>query len=294
LLRHDRYEAIRRDNNFTEEQMLANQVLRINPSFRIIAVGTPPERENPWLVAEVLSIFSFVDTLSVASLQDKMSIVSHISPPASPMETDLLSLLKHVCHNLESLAGGDMTASANSIAPSCRQLLRLWRSSKSNMNRALTQYSIATHSEWKDKIITDVNDKLLRMFMVPFMPTSLRDSFQSSLTSHATVMSGDATLFSPSNVEASMRTIQEDSSLARAGVESSVGGATVQIGGNVLPIVPPQHPELVPDTRFVSIKKHLSYLENIGNDVLANERHILLIGNQGKTRYMMFILLIIN
>lgn len=298
LLRHDRYDAIRRDQGCTEQQMDAQQVLRIHPSFRIIAVGTPPERENPWLVAEVLSIFSFVDTLSVASLQDKINIVSHISAPAGPLEQDLLSLLQRSCHNLETLAGagGEVNSTAvSSIAPSCRQLLRLWRSSKSDMNRALAHYTSAAHGDWKNFLISDVNDKLLRMFMVPFMPTSVRDSLQLSLTSHAAVMSEDVTLFAAATVEASAAAAMKKEAIslsnhpdagggmsASGAMDSTAAGSNnVQIGRNTLKVVKPQHPELVPDTRFVSIKKHLAYLENIGNDVMANERHILLIGNQG-------------
>ena len=299
LLRHDRYDAIRREKGCSEEQMAAHDILRIHPSFRIIAVGTPPERENPWLVAEVLSIFSFVDTLSVASLQDKINIVSHISPPEGPMARDLLSLLQKSCENLEALAGngaGGVSASASSIAPSCRQLLRLWRTSKSDMNRALPQYTLAAHGEWKNEIISDVNDKLSRMFMVPFMPASLRDSFQSSLTEHAAVLAEDAHLFALSTVEASA------SRAAAAAVTEEEANTssnqpirdTVQIGGNTLPVEAPLQPELVPDTRFVSIKKHMAYLENIGNDVLANERHILLIGNQGKEQLYQYYLFCIS
>jgi hypothetical protein len=270
--------------------MRSNQMLRIHPSFRIIAVGNPPERENPWLVAEVLGIFSFVDTLSVASLEDKISIVSHISPPRSALESDLLSLLQNACHNLETLAGGETSSSVNNIAPSCRQLLRLWRSSQSNINRSLTQYTMSAHGPWKDQIISDVNDKLLRMFMVPFMPPSLRDSFQASLTSHAAAMSEDAQLLPPGSAEVCAAALLEEEVALRAVKGAGGGGDTVQIGRNVLSLVPPLHPELVPDTRFVSIQKHMTYLESIADDVIADERHVLLIGNQGKVLHNVIII----
>lgn len=287
LLRHDRYDAIRRDNQFSEQQMAARGALRVHPSFRIVAVGTPPERENPWLTAEVLGIFSFVDTLEVTALQDKISILSHILPPGSPAEADMLSLLQHACRDLEALAGGDSSSPTNTIAPSCRQLLRLWRSSKSNMSRALSKFTVNSHEEWKREIVLDVNDKILRMFMVPFMPTSLRESFQSTLISHAEAMREDGDMLSASRVQASVQAQRPAGEVALHGVADAEGsGEAIQIGETVLNIVPPKHPELVPDTRFVSIAKHMDYLGSIAADVTSGERHLLLIGNQGTARHI--------
>ncbi|KAG8240059.1 hypothetical protein J437_LFUL019626 [Ladona fulva] len=42
LLRHDRYDAIKEENKLTDEEMAKSGVLRIHPSFRIIALADPP------------------------------------------------------------------------------------------------------------------------------------------------------------------------------------------------------------------------------------------------------------
>jgi hypothetical protein len=56
-------------------------VLRIHPSFRIIALGGPPERENLWVTAEALGIFPFIETLPNLTVNEKIDIVAGISPP---------------------------------------------------------------------------------------------------------------------------------------------------------------------------------------------------------------------
>jgi hypothetical protein len=275
LLRHDRYDAVRHDNKFSEQQMMDSGILRIHPSFRIIAVGNPPDRENPWLVAEVLSMFSFVDTLNVHSLEDKISVIFHISPPQSSMEKDLLYMVQNACQQLEVLEGGDMNVSAGNLSPSCRQLLRLWKSSKSDMNRALAQYAVGSHIEFKNDLINNVNDKIMKMVMARFMPAAMRSSFESSLTKHAMCISEEPAIFASTAVEESVSSLKMPS--------DETTGEIVRIGNKTLTTLAPKHPELVPDTRFVSIKKHISYLESIADDVMADERHLLLIGNQGRS-----------
>ena len=279
LIRHDRYDAIQNENSYTNDQMLSANLLRIHPSFRIIALGTPPEKDNPWLTAEVLGIFSHVDTLSVTSLDDKLDIIFHICPPSNDLERDLFSLLRICSSRLQDVASNGESSSISNLSLSCRQLLRLWTLSKSDMNKSLESDCAMDAVGWKQEVVSDVNNKLLRMFMLPFMPTSLRDAFQSKLSEHldATVMK-DVNIFPPSLIEKERSSAREGKTVANhENIE------TVRIGKNVLQSHAPKHPELVPDTRFYSISRHLSYLEDIGNDVLANERHILLIGNQGRS-----------
>lgn len=39
LVRHDRYEEIKKRNNMTDEDMSSSQILKVHPSFRIVAIA---------------------------------------------------------------------------------------------------------------------------------------------------------------------------------------------------------------------------------------------------------------
>jgi hypothetical protein len=69
--------------------------------------------------------------------------------------------------------------------------------------------------------------------------------------------------------------------ISTAIVPPSVSNGQILIGNALLPLNNPTRPELVPNTLFVEIPAHIKYLENIAHDILAGEKHILLIGNQG-------------
>lgn len=60
LLRWDRYDAICAQAGMSDHEMAARQTYRISESFRIIAVGEPPNNQgSQWLTSELVSLFSF-------------------------------------------------------------------------------------------------------------------------------------------------------------------------------------------------------------------------------------------
>ena len=273
LLRSDRYDKIRQSKGYTEEQMASTHLFRVSPSFRVVAVGNLPNRENPWLNAEVLGIFLHIETLDIASLDDKIKIISSISPPTSSIEVDILTVLKHACASLEDLSHrGSLDTDNAVLSPSCRQLLRLWKLSTAMASRLLPNYAL-DHMKFKENVISYVNDRLIAMFMVPFMPSSMKESVQRCLVDHSVEMEGISELFSAAKMK--------DSLPNKIPKNESIPTKSVQFGSIVMSKASPAQPELVPDTRFVSIDKHLSYLESIASDVVSHEKNILLIGNQG-------------
>lgn len=55
------------------------------------------------------------------------------------------------------------------------------------------------------------------------------------------------------------------------------------IGDVAIALTSPLNPELVPKPVFHDIPRHVSILQDILRDLKTGEKHILMIGNQGKT-----------
>ncbi|KAK7080894.1 von Willebrand factor A domain-containing protein 8 [Halocaridina rubra] len=85
LVRHDRYDAIKSVNSFTDQDMEAKGVHRIHPAFRIVALAEPPvvgQAQGQWLTPEALTLFLY-----------------HTMRPLKPQETvNLLTKLVGDCH----------------------------------------------------------------------------------------------------------------------------------------------------------------------------------------------------
>lgn len=291
LLRHDRYDFIQakartRTNDTSNEaigsDLLGNNVLRIHPSFRIVALGVPPDRENLWITAEALSIFPFIETLPNLSVAEKIDIVSGVCPPSSAESQSLLESLRRVTEKLSALdedPGSEVKLSASlaqsSLSPSCRQLLRLWAGSNEHLTSLVTSTSL-TPQALLSECSKDMMMRVRKMFMAPFMPHALREAFDAALT--------EATL---SAERTESESVQNDANFTssktavNSRIEVDCGNGVVRIGSATLSLNKPSRPELVPDTLFVDVPAHVSYLEEIAHDVLAGDRHVLLIGNQG-------------
>lgn len=286
LLRHDRYDHVMRQQQLKSPRSKGNSaisvqedstVLRVHPAFRVVALGTPPDRDNLWLTAEVMGIFPIVESLPNLSVDEKLSIVASLSPPDSIQAKDLLEVVRDVTARLSAMSddpvsvGAKLSASLNqsSLTPSCRQLLRLWLGTQEYLSSACTSVNSGAAA-----VRLDLRQRVRRMFMVQFMPHALRDSFDMTL---------DAALFPPEGTEGVDSLLQQTSGNAanRSGVTVDRQAGCVHIGNATLPLNKPSRPELVPDTLFVDVPAHVRYLEQISHDILAGDRHILLIGNQG-------------
>ena len=52
-----RYEAL--SAKLSPAELEAAKIQRVHPSFRVLALATPPTTQNPWLTAEILGLFAF-------------------------------------------------------------------------------------------------------------------------------------------------------------------------------------------------------------------------------------------
>lgn len=80
LVKHTIYDELLQ-SGMTEKQLEANGLLRIHPSFRIIALADPPvvDKGNNWLTPEMLSLFMFHDLRNLSKAEETQIIRNLVS-----------------------------------------------------------------------------------------------------------------------------------------------------------------------------------------------------------------------
>lgn len=77
LLSSDKYDEMKQKLEATEREMRDNGVLRIHPSFRIIALAEPPKPGSPnqqWLNPEILTLFMY-HHMAPLTAENEMEII---------------------------------------------------------------------------------------------------------------------------------------------------------------------------------------------------------------------------
>ncbi|GBM19809.1 von Willebrand factor A domain-containing protein 8 [Araneus ventricosus] len=123
LLRDDRYDALKQKLNLSDEMMKENKIIRIHPSFRIIALAEPPKTpslKDNWINPELLSIFLF-HSLRPLSLQEEKIVIEKMVGSVSEKMNSVLQFT-HKLRNSEDDALKNVSASL-----STRQLVRMAR-----------------------------------------------------------------------------------------------------------------------------------------------------------------------
>ena len=121
LIRADRYDEIKKQHDKSDEDMRSSGVLRIDPSFRIIALAESPIINNPsgqWLNSELLSLFLFHEMRPLAKSEELHIIRSKYGEPSRA-----LSRILELAHVLRSSNDPTLQSLAGSL--STRQLLRI-------------------------------------------------------------------------------------------------------------------------------------------------------------------------
>lgn len=81
LLRHDRFDDLAKELGKTAKELNELGVLRIHPSFRIIALAEPPNLTTPagqWLNAEMLSLFLF-HSMDPLPIKDEVKVIDSLT-----------------------------------------------------------------------------------------------------------------------------------------------------------------------------------------------------------------------
>lgn len=82
LISDEKYQFIKDNFNLTDSQLMKNGILRIHPSFRIIAIAEPPNNQSTqgnWITPEVLSLFLFHEMRSLTKEEEHQIITTKVS-----------------------------------------------------------------------------------------------------------------------------------------------------------------------------------------------------------------------
>ncbi|KAM3607170.1 uncharacterized protein V6R79_002729 [Siganus canaliculatus] len=245
LLRWDRYQNLKEQLQFSDQELQERLILPIHPSFRVLALAEPPvvgasgnssnNKGQQWLNPELLTMFLY-HTVRPLAKAEEMGLIQGMTPHV-PMEA--AEQLLHLTHSLRQT--NDPTAQSLASSLSTRQLLRICR--------RLSQYP-------KESIAHAVNKACLSRFL----PSLARASLEKSLTNCSI-----QDMPYPADTE-------ETTCLVKDGL--------LTIGNVSAPIYNPSDKIKVPDVVFYDNPQHIMVMEDMLKDFLLGE-HILLVGNQG-------------
>ncbi|XP_061735639.1 von Willebrand factor A domain-containing protein 8 isoform X2 [Nerophis ophidion] len=247
LLRRDRYQALKEELQFTDEQLQERSIFAIHPSFRVLALAEPPvvgagasassnsTGQQQWLGPELLTMFLY-HTVSPLARAEEIALLQGLSPNVPKEAAEQLLDLTHTLRQTN-----DTTAQSLASSLSTRQLLRICR--------RLSRYP-------EENIAHAVNKACLSRFL----PSLARASLQKSLSNCS---------------------IQEtlDAEHARD-FTCVVKDGMLTIGKVSAPVYKPDEKMKVPDVLFYDNPQHMMVMEDMLKDFLLGE-HLLLVGNQG-------------
>lgn len=121
LIRADRYDEIKEKHNKSDAELQESGVLRVHPSFRIIALAESPvlsTSSRQWLNSELLSLFLFHEMRPLTKSEELHIVRSKYGEPSTP----LLNILE-LAHVLRSSSDPTLQSLASFL--STRQLLRI-------------------------------------------------------------------------------------------------------------------------------------------------------------------------
>ncbi|KAF9979600.1 von Willebrand factor A domain-containing protein 8 [Mortierella antarctica] len=246
LLRHSHYDQLQAKFGWSQEQMEKKGLLRISPSFRIVALarpisnGTEGGKPGSWLAPEIVSMFQFV-TVRPLSLQEETQLLETLSPGVSP---ESLSLLLKFANHLRN--SPDETIKTLSSAMSTRQLIRICRRLAVFPNESL-------------------HDAVHKVSLSRFLPSIAKDALNQLLSANGIAPK-------PKPYKARELEIQV--------LPSRESPKVLRIGPIEEPVRQDSNPVLIPNIIFHENPKQTEILMEMLKDFQLGE-HLLLIGNQG-------------
>ncbi|KAJ3061734.1 von Willebrand factor A domain-containing protein 8, partial [Podochytrium sp. JEL0797] len=228
---------------FSDSEMTRRRIIKVHPSFRIVALARPKSESGPkgnWLSPELLNLFVFVPMRTLSYDEEREVIVS-ICPG---IQESLLNQLLAFANKLRSQH--DETLHSLAAALSTRQLIRCVR--RLSLFPEDSLYEI-----------------ILKAQLSQFLP---------SLTKEALVR-----LLRDSNIAKVGAASEVDADLKYEVVKEN-GIEVLRIGNVSYPVSLDSNKLLIPDIVFFDNPKQTSILREMLKDFILGE-HLLLIGNQG-------------
>ncbi|KAJ6647144.1 von Willebrand factor A domain-containing protein 8 [Pseudolycoriella hygida] len=245
LLRHDRYDQLLA-NGCTVESMNSKGVIRIHPSFRIIALAEPPNVETGanWLTPEMLSLFMFHEVRNL-SKREELHIIQELYGSIGPSFDKIINLA-HLMRSAKDPLVKNLSATL-----STRQLLRI--------AHRMSIYS-PENAESSNKELNSACNTIQRAFLAKFLPALPRAALESSLRN----VGIERVRPTNRNLESSISILDNN----------------LRIGTTSSPLYKTDAVTKVPDILFYDVPQHVRLLEHLLQDFLIGN-HLLLVGNQG-------------
>lgn len=263
LLAASRYDAVQEMQGWSDAQMADAQLLRIHPSFRMVAMGEETVEGKKWFSEEIASMYD-IHMVEPLSRAEEGGILRSVCPNiADDAVEKLLAVAAAVRSGSDSVLG-------STILLSTRQLIRI--------AKRLERYP--------DESIANA---IRRTSLSAFLPPMARASLDKLLETTG-VESSPRGLFGGGGFDG-------DGDGASAGGGGSGGGSgheivvgdgpvagekELRIGdvtGRILPAAE-SNELLVPNVRFYDNPQHTAVMRDMLKDLELGE-HLLLVGNQG-------------
>ncbi|EOD41131.1 hypothetical protein EMIHUDRAFT_199335 [Emiliania huxleyi CCMP1516] len=254
LLRAGHFDALRERLGLTAQQLADScSVRRVHPSFRVVALAQPPSPTDRWLSSDLLPLFAWHELPPIGE-GEMADWLAALCPALQPAAREALLCIADALDT--SVPGGDALDSYSGAPPgglslSPRQLKRLL-AVQHGVRRSLCAGLMSP------ALIADFEARVARALQPVVAALGIEEQC-------AAVAALDAA-----------REVRVCELSGDGGKRSiAIGRARLPLPDSV------SQPELVPDPAFHDNPTHLRLLEDLAADLVAGERAVLLIGNQG-------------
>jgi von Willebrand factor A domain-containing protein 8 len=278
LLRADRYDALQADIGCSKADLTALGILRLHPSFRIVATtslqaASAASGKSHLLGPSVLGLFA-CHRVDRPTTTECIQILKLRFPKLGAQQLDLLASLLGSTADITTLSASDASSSSSSSSPS---LSNDTNSSSSSSNNApakqFAELSLRQVLQLARRIAEypeDLVSALQRTIMVPLMPPAVRENVLSAID-----------VLAKSNLKQHDLRPHIDQRLEPVLIRTGHGATQLHIGHVQAPVHNPSNPALVPNIVYYNIPSQAYTMQEMLKDYTIGERHILLIGNQG-------------
>lgn len=176
LLSAARFDMVKELHNLDDAGMAAAKIWRIDPRFRLVALGEATVSGKPWLTEELVSMFD-VHTVAPLSSEEELELVTSCCPNYSG--------IKQLLEVAQATRGGGKNLLGGSITLSTRQLIQI----------------ASRLAKFPDESIADA---VRRSLLAPFLPPLVRSTLDTVLAEAGGEVTGPAAR-TESTLEATIR-----------------------------------------------------------------------------------------
>ncbi|XP_059607607.1 von Willebrand factor A domain-containing protein 8 [Phlebotomus argentipes] len=250
LVSHERFDDLLA-MGATPGSLEAKGVLRIHPSFRIVALAEPPVLDTGanWLTPEMLSLFTFHEVRNL-SQKEEIHIINSLYGEIGPSLEKILNLAQFLRDAKDPI----MKNLAGTL--STRQLLRI-----AHRMSVYPPEKVGIFAKPVEHPLNSAYETIQRTFLAKFLPALPRATLESVLERFKI-----------------HQRLEAESGVEKTEIE--VANGRVRIGKTDTEVYRTDAVTKVPDILFYDVPQHVVLMEHLLQDFLIGN-HLLLVGNQG-------------